>query len=380
MSGKSKGRSSTSKSKGERSSGSAKKRSGARKRSSSGGKSSGGKSSGGKSSGGKSSSKPRGKASKGGKRTTGKQRAVKAQAAGGPSPAIAVGIGVAVIGMLAVALMIATGGSQGGGEAPSPSHSPIVAPTQIAVASPSAAPSRARPEPSASPEPSEPPQPGKVDRGEVNDLLAELEGDKGAPASAKAQDAPSGQPAGSQLKGEHEDVGVKRVVDGDTFVTDDGRKIRMIGINTPEKGRPFNKDATNFLKDLITGKTVTIEFGSEKKGRYGRYLAYVHMGDLFVSAEIVRRGLAYAYIYPKTKLHNEQLIACQREAREAKRGLWSLPLPEPADHYIGNYRAPYFHREGCHRIKKLRKSNRRDYKTRNEALDAGMNPCVDCKS
>ena len=44
--------------------------------------------------------------------------------------------------------------------------------------------------------------------------------------------------------------GFSAVVDGDTFVTDDGRKIRMIGINTPEKGRPFNKDATNFLKDL----------------------------------------------------------------------------------------------------------------------------------
>ena len=364
MSGKSKSRSSASKSKGERSSGSAKKRSGTRKRPSSKSKSSG-------------KSKPSASKPSKGKRSTGKQRAVKPPA-GGPNPTIAIGIGVTVLGMLALALMIATGGS--GGDAPQPDHSPVATPTQVAVApsvAPSRAPKPAEPEPS---EPAEPPQPGKVDRGEVNDLLAELEGDKDPPASANKGDAVSGNQASSQLKGEHEEVGVKRVVDGDTFVTDDGRKIRMIGINTPEKGRPFNKDATNFLKDLITGKRVTIEFGSEKKGRYGRYLAYVHMGDLFVSGEIVRRGLAYAYIYPKTKLHNEQLIACQREARDAKRGLWSLPLPEPADHYIGNYRAPYFHREGCHRIKKLSKSNRRDYKTRNEALDAGMNPCVDCKS
>jgi len=365
VSGKSKSRSSASKSKGERSSGSAKKRSGSRKRPSGKGKSS-------KGAPNKSKSKSKSK----GKRSTGKQRAVSKPAAGGPSPAVAVGIAVAVLGMLGVALMIAMGG---GGEAPQPSQSPLSSPTQLAAASPARVePRPSEPQPSATPEASEPPTPGKVDRGEVKDLLAELEGDKDPPASAGADTG--GEQASSQLKGEHEDVTVKRVVDGDTFVTGDGRKIRMIGINTPEKGRPFNKDATNFLKDLITGKTVTIEFGSEKKGRYGRYLAYVHMGDLFVSAEIVRRGLAYAYIYPKTKLHNEQLIQCQREARAAKRGLWSLPLPEPADHYIGNYRAPYFHREGCHRIKKLRKSNRRDYKTRNEALDAGMNPCVDCKS
>ena len=193
----------------------------------------------------------------------------------------------------------------------------------------------------------------------------------------------TGEAAHVPLLGQTEDVEVKRVIDGDTLDLTDGRRIRLLGINTPEIGRTFKVEATNALKDLTKTGKITIEYDGPKEkaiGRYKRTLAYVHCNGVFVNGEIVRKGLAYIYIYPNTHAHNKELIAYQREAREAKRYLWTKPLPEPAEVYIGNKRAPYFHREGCARIKRLKGSDRVEFKTRNEALDTGMNPCDDCKS
>jgi endonuclease YncB( thermonuclease family) len=122
---------------------------------------------------------------------------------------------------------------------------------------------------------------------------------------------------------------VERVIDGDTIVVQGVGTVRLIGIDTPEgvdprrEVQPFGREASEFTKKLTEGKTVRLEYGRERTDRYGRTLAYVYLSDgTFVNAEIVKQGYGHAYVkYPFKFL--EQFRAYEREAREAKRGLWS---------------------------------------------------------
>lgn len=330
-----------------------------------------------KSAGRKSSTGKTSRPSKGSSRKKGTGGARRPAPPQGPSPVAVGAVGLVVLLLLGISLFVAF---KGPSTQPSPPASPSATPTPTSSA-PMERPKRTpkptpEPEPEPTPEPSQSPETSPEPEPSLEPAAPAV---KMGPGGAL-----TGPPAMVEFRGETEKVQVKRVIDGDTFVTTDGRKIRMIGINTPEVGRPFKKDAADALKELIWGAEVTLEYDGPKAkaiGRYKRTLAYVHAKGVFVTGEIVRRGLAYVYLYPDTKSHNEELIGYQREARAAKRYLWSKPLPEPASVYIGNRRAPYFHREGCKRIKRLKRGkNRVEFKSRNEALDSGMNPCDDCKT
>lgn len=87
------------------------------------------------------------------------------------------------------------------------------------------------------------------------------------------------------------EVFVERVIDGDTFIGD-GYKIRLLGIDAPEKAQPCYEEAKNFLKKLIENKTVKLEYDKIKKDRYGRLLAYVWINDTFVNREMLIKGFA----------------------------------------------------------------------------------------
>src|SRR5690554_355240 len=79
-------------------------------------------------------------------------------------------------------------------------------------------------------------------------------------------------------------LNVTKVVDGDTFWVDDGSekglKIRLIGVNTPETVHPqkpvefYGKEASNYVKSLLTRRRVKLQYDVSRKDRYGRTLAY----------------------------------------------------------------------------------------------------------
>lgn len=140
----------------------------------------------------------------------------------------------------------------------------------------------------------------------------------------------------------YEDIMVVKAVDGDTLKLENGERVRLIGIDTPEvhesaklhrDARRSGKDAaaikklgkksSEFVRGLVEGKRVRLEFDVEKRDRYGRMLAYVYLKDgTFVNAEIVRQGYASPYTFPPNVRHAELLREMFREARENKRGLW----------------------------------------------------------
>lgn len=123
-----------------------------------------------------------------------------------------------------------------------------------------------------------------------------------------------------------------RVVDGDTIVVDiDGKeyKVRYIGIDTPETVHPskpvgyFGKEASAKNKELALNKKVQLEKDITDKDKYGRLLRYVYVDDIMVNEELVRLGYATAYTYPPDVKYVYKFLQAEREARAAKRGLWS---------------------------------------------------------
>jgi micrococcal nuclease len=122
------------------------------------------------------------------------------------------------------------------------------------------------------------------------------------------------------------------MIDGDTVELTTGEKVRFIGVDTgmdtPETKDPrkpvqhFGKETTAFTQHLVQGKRVRLEYDQQRQDKYGRTPAYVLLEDgTFVNAEIICQGYGFAYTrFPFKYL--ERFRQLEREAREAKRGLW----------------------------------------------------------
>ena len=128
-------------------------------------------------------------------------------------------------------------------------------------------------------------------------------------------------------------VQVVRVIDGDTIqvccVFGDRVKVRYIGVDTPETHHPmkgierYGMEAAEANRKLVDGKTVRLEFDVQQLDKYGRTLAYVYLEDgTFVNAWLVENGYAAVMTIPPNVKHQELFLKLQREAREARRGLW----------------------------------------------------------
>ena len=168
------------------------------------------------------------------------------------------------------------------------------------------------------------------------------------------------------------------VQDGDTFTIDCGEEVRVVGVDTPEKGRPFSRRATDFARRTLLGRLVRVEPAKQPRDKYGRLLGWVWMesGKLF-NEEVLKRGLGYLYLVEQNTKYKERLLAAQREARAKRRGLWRHP-PKPEPYYVvaGQGASRTTHRPNCPRLRHL--PNHKVYKSRNEALDTGAPPCRIC--
>lgn len=118
-----------------------------------------------------------------------------------------------------------------------------------------------------------------------------------------------------------------KVADGDTFtLLTEGKnqfRIRLNGIDAPEKGQDFYRVAKDRLSQLLAGRTVRIK--SSGKDKYGRLIADVYLEDnRWVNLELVNNGLAWHF---KKYSSNSQLHAAEQAARAARVGIWSQPNP-----------------------------------------------------
>ncbi|MEM4725085.1 MAG: lamin tail domain-containing protein, partial [Candidatus Hadarchaeum sp.] len=118
---------------------------------------------------------------------------------------------------------------------------------------------------------------------------------------------------------------VVSVIDGDTIDVDIGGsiyRVRYIGINAPEMGQPCYEQSTAENHALVAGQVVCLESDISPTDQYGRLLRYVYVGDLFVNAELVRRGYANVMTIQPNVRYAELFRQLEREARQAGRGCW----------------------------------------------------------
>jgi len=210
-------------------------------------------------------------------------------------------------------------------------------------------------------------------------------------------------------KTKYEKAKVIRIIDGDTIevsISNRSYKIRLIGINTPEstiRHEPYGKEASNYTRSKLLGKTVYLEKDVSQADKYNRLLRYVWLSmpnsnsdseikNKMFNAILVLNGYAQVMTVPPDVKYSNKFLEYQRIAREKKKGLWGLGSSGVGNSKIGNsgignsnlgkivYWTPngksYHYSKNC---KTLRRSKLIMQGSLNEAMQKGKkDPCNIC--
>lgn len=124
------------------------------------------------------------------------------------------------------------------------------------------------------------------------------------------------------------------VSDGDTITILDAKnqqhKVRLAGIDAPEKSQSFGQASKKQLAELVFGEAVFVEW--QKSDRYGRIVGKVLLDGSDVCLEQIRKGMAWhykKYAGDQSADDRQTYAAVEAEAREARLGLWLYANPEP---------------------------------------------------
>ena len=128
-----------------------------------------------------------------------------------------------------------------------------------------------------------------------------------------------------------------RIYDGDTLRLADGRKVRLIGVNTPERARkehmaePLADAATRYVEQLLNrSPRLRLQLGTEQRDRYGRLLAHVFLADdRNLSRILLEQGFGLAIMVPPNAGFADCYARAEQQARQARRGVWQHPYFEP---------------------------------------------------
>lgn len=152
-----------------------------------------------------------------------------------------------------------------------------------------------------------------------------------APWAGRAADAPDAL----RTLGDGGEYEVAGIVDGDTIILDDGREVRLVGIQAPKlplgredfKAWPLGYEAKTRVQSLVGGRMVRLHLGAQPVDRHGRVLAHVirSADGLWLQGTLLEEGLARVYTFPDNRLMADEMLALERGARDAGAGVWALP-------------------------------------------------------
>ena len=127
---------------------------------------------------------------------------------------------------------------------------------------------------------------------------------------------------------------VVSVADGDTITVLDSQKtqhkIRLQGIDAPERAQPFGNKSRQSLHELVHGKQVTVDY--QKKDKYGRVVGKILLNNADVCLEQLKRGMAWhykQYANEQPKEDQETYSLAEQQAKTELKGLWKDKQPVP---------------------------------------------------
>ncbi len=134
---------------------------------------------------------------------------------------------------------------------------------------------------------------------------------------------------------------LRAVIDGATATLDDGRTLRLVGIDAPSGGA-LARQAKAALAELVAGNAVDLRFAGNPADRQGRVLAQIYAGPVWVQGELVRRGLARVRGTADNRPGIVDLLRIERQARRYHRGIWSdaayaVRAPDQAATFAGTF-------------------------------------------
>lgn len=178
-----------------------------------------------------------------------------------------------------------------------------------------------------------------------------------------------------------------KVVDGDTIYLDNGKKIRFVGVNTPERGVEGYITSKNFVQKLCLNKKVGIDIDDSKgTDRYGRTLAVVIVDGKNVNEMLLKEGLAEIMYMPPSEFNpfdwgtSSTHVDTIHSSSSTSPTHTSTKYTSSSDSakYIGNANSGKFHNSGCKAIRKMSEHNKIFFSSRNDAVNQGYTPCKIC--
>ncbi len=124
---------------------------------------------------------------------------------------------------------------------------------------------------------------------------------------------------------------IKKVYDGDTIILENGERVRLLGVNTPEissryrRGEAGGKAAQAWMKEQLSGGEAYLEYDQEKRDKYDRLLAHVFLpSGAHLNMDLVAEGLAVMSIIPPNVRYADDFLAVQQVAEKQGLGMWSI--------------------------------------------------------
>ena len=145
-------------------------------------------------------------------------------------------------------------------------------------------------------------------------------------ANGAASPTPADTVAPPTLSESHRVVTVTHVVDGDTVdVCCPEARVRLLGIDSPERDEPYFDEAADLMERLVDGQEARLEKCVEEADRYDRLLRHVFVDETHVNREMVAAGLATAYEFSLNlnPCYVSELRTDQAEAQSASLGIWA---------------------------------------------------------
>ena len=116
---------------------------------------------------------------------------------------------------------------------------------------------------------------------------------------------------------------VTKIIDGDTIVIAGGQRVRLLSIDTRERGENCYAEAKQRLEEIVLLKNITLERDKEDKDQYDRLLRYIYTNESFVNVQLIEEGLAVAYVYEPNVKYRSQFIEAERAARNDGGCVWA---------------------------------------------------------